>query len=129
MADLLTDYLRAVAGQRFAYGRLDCGLFLAGWIARARGVDPAAHLRGRYAQLCEVPQIERGLLALVSGLAVDTGLQVTRKPQRGDVAMITVQRGSDLVGAIRGTAGWHLLAAGGGLSLSRTARVIRAWSV
>jgi len=44
----LSDYLTSCAQQRFRYGVLDCGLFVAGAIAAMTEVDVAAELRGKY---------------------------------------------------------------------------------
>lgn len=44
----LGEYLMTCAQQRFRYGVLDCGLFIAGAIAAMTGVDVAADLRGEY---------------------------------------------------------------------------------
>jgi hypothetical protein len=130
MAGLLTAYLRACAGKRFAYGELDCGLFLADWIELVRGFDPAADLRGRYRRLADVPGIDRlgGLLTVLSDLARASGLRTTRKPVAGDVALIAIAEGP-AVGAIRGERGWMVLAEGGGISCTPVARVVRAWAL
>jgi len=42
----LTDYLRSVARQGFAYGRHDCCTFTAGCVAAMTGVDPMRGFRG-----------------------------------------------------------------------------------
>jgi hypothetical protein len=44
----LSEYLTSCAQQRFRYGVLDCGLFVAGAIAAMTDVDVAAELRGKY---------------------------------------------------------------------------------
>lgn len=128
MAGLLTDHLIATARRGFAYGELDCGLFLADWILRRRGFDPAAELRGRYARLEEVPGIAGGLLRILTGLALAHGLAVTRYPEIGDVALIRLC-GRPAVGAIRGPRGWLVLSEGGGISCARNVRIVRAWRV
>jgi hypothetical protein len=130
MAGLLKAYLQACAGRRFAYGQLDCGLFLADWIEIVTGKDPAAQLRGRYTTLDQVPGIKRmgGLLSVLNDLARLQGLKVTKLPKLGDVALIRIAEGP-AVGAIRGPRGWLVLAEGGGISCAPAARVVRAWAL
>jgi hypothetical protein len=48
-AALLAAFLRAELVRDFVWGRSDCMLFCADWIARVTGADPAADLRGTYA--------------------------------------------------------------------------------
>jgi hypothetical protein len=51
MIGALTEYVAEVRAQRFKPGSHDCGLFIAGWVQRATGFDPAANLRGKYRTL------------------------------------------------------------------------------
>lgn len=44
----LSDYLRSMADAQYEYGRLDCGLFVAGAVLAMTGDDPAAAFRGKY---------------------------------------------------------------------------------
>jgi hypothetical protein len=130
MARLLSGYLQRAAARRFELGRFDCGLFLADWIMRCRGFDPAVNLRGRYDRLDQVPGIggRGGLLRILVGLGRDYGLAVTRNPQLGDVALVSIA-GGPLVGAIKGGRGWLVISEGGGISCAPSARLLRAWSV
>jgi hypothetical protein len=130
LAGLLTDYLRASAGRRFAYGEFDCGLFLADWIKLVRGFDPAAALRGSYHRLEDVPGMHErgGLLHVLTSLARSSGLHTTRHPRLGDVALVSIA-GGPVVGAIRGERGWMVLGEGGGLSCVRSARMVKAWAL
>jgi len=130
MAGLLSEYLRTAAGRPFAYGRWDCGLFLADWIALVKGIDPAADLRGRYGRLEDVPGIggRRGLLGILTGLARRQRLAATRQPKPGDVALISIAD-APAVGAIRGERGWLVLAEGGGISCAPAARLVKAWAL
>lgn len=75
----------------FRWGESDCCLIVADWIARVRGADPAAHLRGMYdsAGSCER---ETGFLsdpvaAVEDVLATIGGLDRVTEPSRGDVAV------------------------------------------
>ena len=49
--DALSRYLARTARTPFAYGRMDCALFVAGALAAMTGVDPARPWRGRYQTL------------------------------------------------------------------------------
>lgn len=44
----LPGYLNRAARHRFAWGRHDCAMFVADWVAERTGSDPAYDLRARY---------------------------------------------------------------------------------
>lgn len=91
LAPLLSDYLRTAAGKRFEWGRCDCLLFAADWIVRARGVDPAASVRGRYHSRREGIALlsnNGGIERLVSDALANAGMKVTDDPKPGDVALV-----------------------------------------
>lgn len=44
----LSAYIASVRGDRFEWGRLDCGLFFAGAVMAMTGEDPGAPFRGKY---------------------------------------------------------------------------------
>jgi hypothetical protein len=124
MAGLLSGYLQGAAARRFELGTFDCCLFLADWIALKRGTDPAAAWRGRYRQIADVP----AMLPLIKRLARGAGLQPTLQPAPGDVALVSIA-GGPVTGAIVTARGFVVLAAGGGLSCARRARLVRAWTI
>jgi hypothetical protein len=92
----LSDYLISVAYARFAYGGMDCGLFVAGAIAAMTGVDTAVNLRGKYrsrTQAFELIRAETGrrtMEAIAEKLAGDFGLQEVGilRAERGDPIMM-----------------------------------------
>lgn len=47
-ADRLPGFLHEQAGAPFVFGESDCSMFLANWVRRLKGVDPAGELRGAY---------------------------------------------------------------------------------
>lgn len=134
MADLtdLRAFLRAAMGRPFAWGTDDCVLFGADWVRWRFGEDPAAGLRGTYADEAGAGRLiaDAGSLVAVceAGLARCTGLDVTETetPAVGDVAVIDLRR-RHLV-AIRGTRHWIARTEGHGVIASR-APAVRVWRV
>ena len=129
--DALSNFLRADASRPFAWGTRDCGLRLADWVLARRGIDPAADVRGTYSNAEELAAIMGwgGLPRFVDRLAHRAGLERTSRPERGDIAVISL-RGQSPQGAIRTDAGWSILADGGVARVSDAAvRVVGAWSV
>lgn len=130
---VLAEFLRDRAGRDMVWGENDCGLWLADWIVRLRGVDdPAKPLRGLYrdesscrAVLGAVPYP-----VLVGRLARAVGMARTQEPQVGDIAIIDGPAGPGVpVGAIRTASGWAILAKGRGVRRlpDEQVRVIFAW--
>lgn len=127
--DALTAFLRADAAQPFAWGVRDCGLRLADWVLAARGVDPAADIRGTYSNAEELAALMGwgGLPRFVDRLARRANLQRVSDPKRGDIAVVAfVAQPSQ--GAIKVDGGWSILS-DGGVGRIRSARVIAAWGV
>ena len=60
-AQMLIDYLDAVRAKRFRPGSHDCGMYVAGWVKVATGVDHGKRWRGRY----------RSMKRLAEGMAQD----------------------------------------------------------
>lgn len=80
----LSLYIEVNARREFAYGEWDCCLFAAGAVAAMTDVDPAAGIRGRYANR------EQGLAFAPEGLPAfldAAGLKEVPllRAQRGDV--------------------------------------------
>lgn len=85
------SYLRAAAGQPFAWGMLDCSLFMAGWVLARTGIDPAAALRGRYGTERGALRLARrlgGMEAVARRQMAAAGFATTREPVPGDVGII-----------------------------------------
>lgn len=124
----LAAFLRGVAGRRFSLGQHDCGLLLADWCFAERGVDPAEPIRGAYDTVDEAKQLLNvSSLPMVFGrLCRGAGIRLTTTPEYGDICMIEL--GGAVRGAIR-TAGYVVLAEGGGISRVNKARLVAAWSV
>ena len=104
----LSAYLRAMARADFAWGACDCALTMADWCRRARSIDPAAPLRGRYRTARGAARTVRrrgGFEAAVRGLMTDAGFATTAAPRLGDVGLVELP----VVGpacAIRCALGW-----------------------
>jgi len=109
---LLSDYLVETARERFAYGQLDCGLFVADAIAAMTGVDVAADLRGKYGSRIEAFELIRAqaglpaMEAIAEKLASDFNLHeiAILRAERGDPVMLRRGRRSSLgIVAMHGT--------------------------
>ena len=93
---LLSAYLVTAAAEPFAYGRFDCGLFVAGAIDAMTGVDVVPGIRGEYGNrraafaqvqlLCGASTME----ALASCLTARYGMAevVPLMAHRGDVVQL-----------------------------------------
>lgn len=121
----LAAFLRRVAGEPFAFGRMDCALVIADWWRECHGVDPAAHLRGTYSNTSDV--LRGGLLELVRDIARDAGAVRTREPKPGDFAVVRYR--DTHFGAIRAASGKWAIKATDGLLLTRDCRVVAAWEI
>jgi len=53
----LIDYLDAVRAKRFRPGSHDCGMYVAGWVKVATGVDHGARWRGRYRSMAGLARV------------------------------------------------------------------------
>lgn len=78
----------------FDWGRHDCALFVADWIAERRGFDPAEDLRGTYRTRrgCGRLLLRRGGLATVVAAALRR-LSPTAEPVPGDVGIVETREG------------------------------------
>lgn len=128
MAGLLSAFLRGAARQPFAVGTGDCALFVADWVQVATGRDGASELRGRYATPAEALALHgpRGLVGTVDRCARAVGLQRTRAPAVGDIAVIAAL--GELYCAIRTRRGWAVRA-DRAVMIVPSARVVAAWVV
>lgn len=91
----LGAFLDRAAATPFAWGVHDCALLLADWAQVLTGVDPAAHLRGRYATrrgCARVLQRGGGIVAVVGDCAARAGFDPVA-PEcigAGDVGVVQV---------------------------------------
>lgn len=130
----LIAFLHDSAERPFAYGRNDCCLFLADWWRLLHGADPAAELRGRYADETGKDDLlaqERGLQRLVARVARRAGAVRTASPTTGDFGLIA--REGNPYGAIcTGKAGDALcwaIRSETGVAFLTNPRVLQAWAI
>ena len=133
---LLSAYLVTAAAEPFAYGRFDCGLFVAGAIDAMTGVDVVPGIRGEYGNrraafaqvqlICGASTME----ALADYLTAhhDMPEVVPLMAQRGDVVQLRRGARSSLgLVAMHGTE--ILTPFRGGLLRLPLAHATRAWHV
>ena len=122
-ADPLSQFLNRSAAIPFAWGRHDCLLWLADWIAERHGIDPASELRGKYSTMLQAARIVReagGVARLVDistralGISRATPGAPNAWRKRGDIAVVTVG----------GEGGQHFGNAAGAILLSGSAALI-----
>jgi hypothetical protein len=56
-AQMLIDYLDTVRVMRFRPGSHDCGMYVAGWVKSATGVDHGKRWRGRYRSMAGLARV------------------------------------------------------------------------
>lgn len=142
MADVLSAeldrYVHAAMARRWAWGEVDCFLFVADWVERATGLDPAGVWRGAYTTEREARRLMKrhgGPLALAARGLAAAGCAATTAPGRGDVALVRVPlkewRGRLIVvpvGAICLRGGLWMVRVRDGL-VFRNFGVLQAWGV
>lgn len=109
-AKVLTQFLRSVAASEFKFSESDCSMTVANWVRQARGRDPGAGLRGRYATRIGWLRIANragGILPLFAGLLGGVGLRRAKHPVTGDVGLVRVP-GFGVFGAIKVERGWFV---------------------
>jgi hypothetical protein len=111
--------------QPFAWGRLDCALFVGDCVRACTGHDPAAHVRGKYANAREAARLLRGIGDLVAAAVAVLGDEISPAlAQPGDIGLID-NDGDPCLGVCMGAA-W--LAPGpSGLASVGLDRVSRSW--
>jgi hypothetical protein len=132
----LQQFLLRSLSARFAYGQLDCCLFVADAVLAMTGTDIAATFRGRYHSreealaLCESYGGKRSVRSLVSKALAEQELAeipVTRA-QRGDIVL--VRRSKDWSLGFIGLSGQEIMAAAEEAYLRLPLPLaVRAWRV
>jgi hypothetical protein len=128
----LEAYLEAAKRTPFAYGVMDCCLFVAGAIAAQTGSDPAAPYRGTYSTKREASAQYlrgRGVSGWMDCVLRGAGIERTDQPTEGDCACI-VGPGRIVAGAVRWRGAWWCKTLTG---LARfgddQVRILAAWRV
>lgn len=129
VADLRT-FLLQYLDKPMQWGVDDCSLILADWWALNHGTDPAAFLRGTYANedgKRQVVDAAGGLVALVGKVATDAGAERTSAPREGDFGVVRV--GEVAYAAICAPGGFWAIRSPTGITFTRDVRLLRAWSL
>lgn len=133
----LSLYLREAALTPFAWGRADCALFVADWVARRTGIDAAASVRGRYTSprgarrilaAARDADVDAALVAFVARRAAAAGLVETAHPVAGDIAVVTGVSATACC-AIRTASGGWAVRADRAVIVARSPRVLAAWGL
>lgn len=88
----LNEFLDEQLTQVWEWGRVDCCLMCADWVAIETGHDPAAEFRGAYAdaeQAHDLIRLRGGFMPLLGWLMDRAGFEVTQAPAVGDVGIVT----------------------------------------
>ena len=87
----LTVFLNELAARRWAWGETDCLMPCADWIARVHGVDPAAAVRGTYADgegCLRALRRAGGMARAIDEAVAQIGMGRTEAPDRGDIGLV-----------------------------------------
>jgi len=124
----LVSYLQSQAGKAFAWGELDCALFVADWVKIARGHDGAVWFRGRYSTEGEAKAYvdHNGLVSLLADCCMAIGVRRTGKAEIGDFGV--VERAGRQICAIRTAGGWAMMAKRGIMSTPHV-EVLAVWQI
>lgn len=129
---MLGEYLGEVARRPWDWGTRDCCTFPADWCIRAGYPDPMAFIRGTYGSAAEATAhvAGTGLLKLATRGFASIGLQRTKQPTCGDVAVIArhTDDGADVSCAIRSGDRWVTLMERG-LVVDAGGKPLRIWRV
>lgn len=126
----LGTYLERIARQPWDPGNRDCCTFLADWCVALGYPDPMAFIRGSYASDEEALELieRRGLVRLATRGFESIGLERTKEPLTGDVAIIRrpTEDNANITGAIRSGERWITLMARG-IVVDEGGKLLRAW--
>lgn len=126
---LLTAYVEAHRNRPFAWGRHDCGTFLADWVDLVAGYDPLAKVRGRYRSAIGWARVARNDGWADSAAVFDHALgpRIERKAAgRGDGGAIASPAGP-VMGIVLGTE--IVVPAVDGLVFVPVGLMVAAWRV
>lgn len=121
-------FLREGAALPFLWGERDCTLWVADWIARVRGIDPAKAQRGTYATAGACRRLlvrEGGLVALATASLARCGFAVTDAPVVGDVGVVCAPAGPTMAICTGGS--WAIKTIDGIVVFP--AHPIKSWSI
>lgn len=91
LSELLAEYLASITKRRWQPGILDCGVFMADWVERLKGVDPIADVRGTYStetSFARIVRREGGLVRACSARLRAADMRETTKSKTGDIAIV-----------------------------------------
>jgi uncharacterized protein DUF6950 len=97
----LTAFLKESYGRSFQWGERDCGLWVAEWVKRIRGIDPASQFRGHYKTALGCARLIRrhgDLLRLATEAFATVGLTMIEgdETEPGDIACVRAIQGQTL---------------------------------
>lgn len=131
MAADLDAFLAAHAARAWSWGDVDCSMVLADWAIACGHADPAAALRGSYADELGWKRIvvrRGGLLPLVNDVCARAGFALVTGPARGVVGVIgSIRNPERQWGAIHDGARWQVRTVEGFTPM--TAQTLGLWSV
>jgi hypothetical protein len=129
MASKLTEFVRTVAAEPFAWGQWDCALILGKWWECNHGVNPASYLVGSYSTEEECGRIlvnRGGLPRLVSELAQSVGAS-RGNGNAGDFGVI--RHDGKWYGAIKGNNGRWIVKSTNGVVELLNPKIVKSWAV
>ena len=127
---LLHNFLRDIARLPLVWGERDCALTVADWWRLNHGTDPAADIRGTYANEAECRALlarQGGLLRLMARRARACGAELTYMPVAGDIGVVRCA-GDHVAMICTGPDEWAGRGATG-LTVIKGMRPVRAWRI
>jgi hypothetical protein len=127
----LTAFLLESYELSFEWGERDCGLWVAEWVKRVRGVDPGQSFRGRYKTAFGCARLVKrhgDLLRLATEAFAAAGLVKIEvgEAQPGDIACVDANRGQTLGLFVRNRVA---MIVDRGIVSTSAYPVLRAWKV